>query len=240
MEDLLSLFSEIRLEDPEDAVIEQIRGLVLAGKLQGGDRLPSERRLEERLKLTRNVISRAFRRLESFGILKTLPQSGTYLAHLSVEALDGLISNVVRLDEGQIGPLTGTRAVLESYAVELIIAGASDADIGAIAESVRRFREHVEAKEVHFDEDMVFHLKLAAASGNPVLKSMLTRLIVSSMELLNAYEASMGREALLGRLRQAVLEHAAVVAALEARDLPAARTAIAAHFAAAGGFLSRT
>lgn len=239
-EDLIEVFKAIQLPDPEEAVIEQVRTLVREGRLKGGDRLPSERRLEERLGLTRNVISRAFRRLESYGILRTLPQSGTYLAELSAEALDGLIANVLRIGEAELGPLTRTRAVLESYAVELVVEQATDAEIAALDESVKRFREHIEADRVHYDEDMVFHLKLAAASGNPVLKSVLTRLIVSSMELLDAREAAMAREELLGRLTRAAAEHGAIVIALQARDRESARRAIISHFESADSFLTRS
>lgn len=239
--ELLELFTEIRLPDPEDAVIEQVRTLVREGHLKGGDRLPSERRLEGRLGLTRNVISRAFRRLESYGILRTLPQSGTYLAALSAEALDGLIANVLRLDDAQLEPLTETRAVLEAYAAELAAARvgttAGEEALEALGESVRRLKEHIALDRVHYDEDMVFHLRLAAASGNPVLKSVLTRLIVSSMELLDLREEGMDRERLLARLGRAAIEHGAVVDALRRGDAPAARQAILTHFEAAGEFL---
>ncbi|CAB1081466.1 hypothetical protein D1AOALGA4SA_9118 [Olavius algarvensis Delta 1 endosymbiont] len=73
--------------------------------------------------------------LEFYGILKTLPQSATYVAGLGVKALEGLIANVLALDQNDINSLLETREILE-------INAASRAD-------EHDLRELVEAHEIH-------------------------------------------------------------------------------------------
>ncbi|MCP4402377.1 MAG: GntR family transcriptional regulator, partial [bacterium] len=47
-QDPLKYFEKIELQDPADRVIQQIKDLISSGKLQSGDKLPSEQKLEQR------------------------------------------------------------------------------------------------------------------------------------------------------------------------------------------------
>jgi len=78
---------KVELPDPVDLVIQQIKDLIHAGILKPGDRLPSEKSIEQKLQIPRGPINKALRRLETYGILKTIPQSGTYVASIGVDAL---------------------------------------------------------------------------------------------------------------------------------------------------------
>ena len=80
MKDVLSNFTEIEVEKPVDKIIRQIRELISSGQLRPGDKLPSERQLSERFGLGRTNVRDAIHKLEFYGILKTLPQSGTFVA----------------------------------------------------------------------------------------------------------------------------------------------------------------
>ncbi len=72
-------------------------------------RLPSERKLSERFGIGRGPIREALKRLEFYGILRTLPQRGTVVASLGVKSLEGLIANLLNIEEqdvrGLIGPM---------------------------------------------------------------------------------------------------------------------------------------
>lgn len=94
---LLNNFKEIVIETPVDKIINQIKHLISTGQLQSGDRLPSERMLSQRLGVGRTQVRDAIKKLEFYGILKTLPQSGTVVAGFGVTALEGLISDVLQL-----------------------------------------------------------------------------------------------------------------------------------------------
>jgi len=102
-----------------DLVINQIRDLIHTGILKPGDRLPSEKSIEQKMQIPRGPINKALRRLETYGILKTIPQSGTYVASIGVDALEGLLTNVLKLEDRELEALDDTRYILEIYAAEL-------------------------------------------------------------------------------------------------------------------------
>ncbi|MCH1533928.1 MAG: GntR family transcriptional regulator, partial [Schleiferiaceae bacterium] len=92
--EILNNFSEIKVESPVDKIIRQIRDQIGSGQLKPGDRLPSERMLSDRFGVGRTQLRDALRRLEFYGILKTLPQSGTVVAGLGIPALQGLMTDM--------------------------------------------------------------------------------------------------------------------------------------------------
>ncbi|APM37924.1 PLP-dependent aminotransferase family protein [Clostridium kluyveri] len=61
-------------------VYEQIRAMILEGKLSAGDKLPSTRWLSENLKISRNVILEAYAQLTAEGYIESRRGSGTIVA----------------------------------------------------------------------------------------------------------------------------------------------------------------
>jgi GntR family transcriptional repressor for pyruvate dehydrogenase complex len=81
-----------------------------------------------------------------------------------------------------------------------------------------------------FDEDMVFHLKIAEFSKNPVLKSILTLLVSEIIQQFKDFEQSIGKERVLQRLLQAIEEHRAVITAIRSRNPEDAAESMQHHF----------
>ena len=111
--DLINHFKKVEFPDPADLVIQQIRNLIHNGHLKPGSRLPSEKKIEERTGVPRSQIGRALRRLETFGILQTIPQSGTYVNDIGVTALEGLLSNLLKVQEKDLKDMADTRLKLD-------------------------------------------------------------------------------------------------------------------------------
>ncbi|MFN9628581.1 MAG: GntR family transcriptional regulator, partial [Planctomycetota bacterium] len=61
-------------------VMQQIKYLVASGRLQPGDELPSIRTLAEQLIVNPNTIARAYRELESSGVVEKRRTAGTFIA----------------------------------------------------------------------------------------------------------------------------------------------------------------
>ena len=61
-------------------VMQQIKYLVASGRLQPGDELPSIRTLAEQLIVNPNTIARAYRELESSGVVDKRRTAGTFIA----------------------------------------------------------------------------------------------------------------------------------------------------------------
>lgn len=61
-------------------VMQQIKYLVASGRLEPGDELPSIRSLAEQLIVNPNTIARAYRELETQGVVEKRRTAGTFVA----------------------------------------------------------------------------------------------------------------------------------------------------------------
>ena len=66
---------------------EQIRAQVAAGSFPAGTKLPTVRALAEQLGLAPNTVARAYRELETAGVIETRGRSGSFVA-LSQDAAE--------------------------------------------------------------------------------------------------------------------------------------------------------
>lgn len=91
-------------------IVSQVKYLVASGRLQPADEVPPIRTLAESLLINPNTVARAYRELESAGILIKKQGSGTYVSDsgtplawnerikLLTERIDGLLAEAHQLD----------------------------------------------------------------------------------------------------------------------------------------------
>lgn len=170
---MLDNFNEIKVDTPMDMIIRQIRHLISTGQLAPGDRLPAERKLAERFGVSRGPVRDALQKLEFYGILRTLPQSGTVVAGMGITALEGLITDVLQIEEHEFSSLVETRVTLEIRAAELAAERRTPEDLIAIEQALNAYAQKLRAGLPSVEEDLLFHLKIAEASRNGVLKSLM-------------------------------------------------------------------
>jgi len=170
---MLENFTEIKTDSPIDKIIKQIRSLITSGQLKPGDRLPSERKLAEKLGVSRSHLRDAIRKLEFYGILKTLPQSGTVVAGMGLVALESLITDVLKIEKSDFTALVETRVILETAAAKLAAENRTDEDIAEIKKAINAYEKKIRENKSAVEEDLMFHLKIAEASKNSVLKSLM-------------------------------------------------------------------
>lgn len=182
---VINNFREIQIETPVDMIIRQIRELISSGQLNAGDKLPSERQLSEKLGVGRTYVRDAIKKLEFYGILKTLPQSGTVVAGLGITALEGLITGILKLEKRDFVSLVETRVVIEAEATRLASLRRSEQDIENIEQALEVFHEKVKLGDPAVEEDLLFHLKIAEASKNSVIKSLL---LIVTPEIMQLYK----------------------------------------------------
>ncbi len=60
-------------------VVDQIKAAAAAGTMQSGESLPSIRPLAEELRVNRNTIAKAYKELESQGVIETIPGKGCFI-----------------------------------------------------------------------------------------------------------------------------------------------------------------
>lgn len=174
---MLENIQKIVLQKPVDVIIDQIRGLILSGELNSGDKLPPERKLAERFGVGRSSVRDAIKKLEFYGIVKTLPQSGTIVAGLGVTALEGLITDVLHMQNSDFQDLVETRITLETQAARNAATKRTEDDIIKMTKALKAYNKKVLSGEPAIEEDLMFHLAIADASKNGVLKSLMMVII---------------------------------------------------------------
>ena len=220
----IQYFKEVEIAKPSDTIIKQIRDLISSGILRPGDRLPSERTLSERLRVGRGHVREALKKLEFYGILRTLPQSGTVVLSLGVRALEGLITHVLDLHGDDLSALMEARAGLETLAARLAARRATDADLQELTETHLDFKRKVEQQESGLDEDLLFHIKIAECCKNSVIRSLITLItpdILTSSRNRHTCDS--------GRPRYALGEHEEILNAIRDHDPEKAAEAMSKH-----------
>ena len=221
---MLENFSEIKVATPADKIIKQIRNLITSGQINPGDRLPPERKLADKLGVSRNHVREAIQKLEFYGILKTMPQSGTVVAGMGIAALEGLITDVLQLEKAEFSALVETRLILEVNSARLAAERRTADDIIALKNALGAYEKKVRDGQQGVEEDLMFHLKIAEASKNAVLKSLMliiTPDIVKNFLRLNVCEA--------GRFERTLKEHEEIMEHIIDKNTEAASASMRHH-----------
>ncbi len=184
-------------------LIESLR----SGKYQPGDRLREEE-VSERLSVSRTPVREALRRLEAEGIVEHKPRQGAVIRQLSH-------AEVVELYE--------MRVVLERTAAEMAAQHGAVAEFDALDDLNQKIDEERTnpAKAAAINQD--FHRGLYLACRN--------RFLLEAARALNNSLLLLGPTTFTDEIRveTVVAQHAAIVAALRARDSAAAGEAAAEH-----------
>lgn len=220
----LEHFSQVEVRKPSDVILAQIRSLIREGKLRPGDTLPSERALANRFGVGRAQVREGLKRLEFYGILRTEPNKGTVVAGLGAKTLEGIISSVVQLDRSDAQSLFETRAVLETASARLAAARITPDMLNEVVAAHDRFRIEINNGRRALEEDHIFHLKIAEATGNSILSSLVGMLTPDVIQMNRHVE-----DTDTGSRKQALSEHEAVLEALEAGNAEEAAVAMRRH-----------
>ncbi len=189
-------------------------GLILqaidVGIYRPGDRLV-ESEVAVRFGVSRTPIREALQRLETQSLL----------------VREGRSLIVASLDHNQTAELYVVRLELEALAARLAARHAESEEVRVLSRMVRADRENVDDPMALALANRRFHKQIHLASHN--------RFLVQQLDLVHRSMALMATTSLAieGRGAEALDEHAAIVAAIEARDGDAADTALRRHISRA-------
>lgn len=201
-------------------VAEALAARIAGGRHAVGDRLPGERDLAEEFKVSRPTIREAMIALEMRGIVEARHKSGIYVTQTS--ATNRQFGD---LDVGAF-ELVEARLAIEGEAAALAATAIDDGTLARLTELLDTMAlERDQRGKV--DADRAFHLLIADATGNSVIRSMVEMLwdLREASPLCIHMFAAARRNGVAPR----VDEHRAIVDALAAHDSKAARTAMRAH-----------
>lgn len=167
--------SPIQATARDDAVLKALAGFVMREALGPGQRLPTERILAERLKVSRNTVREALTRWEGLGLVERRQGSGTYLK--GVVSLDMLHMPLTLAGGNDFTSLMQTleiRRALEAEAAALCAVRADQAEIAEIGRKLDIMEQafHMRAG-MSAEEDWEFHQSIYRSSGNPLFEQII-------------------------------------------------------------------
>nr|WP_320120647.1 FadR/GntR family transcriptional regulator [uncultured Marinifilum sp.] len=211
--ELLDNFKAIEVETPVDKIIRQIRSLIVSGYLSPGDKLPSERKLSEKLGVGRTYIRDAIKKLEFFGVLTTHPQSGVVVNGTDISAMEGLFSNIMKIERPDFQSLVETRVTMEIFSVRKAAERRTEEDIILLEEALSAYEKKIKNNLPSENEDFQFHLRIAETSHNAVIKTMML-IILPDILAIYRKEKVCGQDS----LAKTDSEHRGILEAIKEQD----------------------
>jgi GntR family transcriptional repressor for pyruvate dehydrogenase complex len=204
-------------------IVRQIRKLITEGKLKSGDKLPPERDLAERFRVSRASVREALRALESMSLIEIRLGEGTFVRGGSVDSLVEPLALVILAEREAVEDLFEARRLLEPPIAELAARRSTKEEI----EEMERILE-VQGKEVArggtgLAQDAAFHAAIASSAHNRAI----TRIVHALVDLL-----TQSREESLqtpGRPTRSHQDHRRVLQAIQGRQPAAAARAMLDH-----------
>ncbi|MBR4627107.1 MAG: FadR family transcriptional regulator [Ruminococcus sp.] len=146
--------------------INYIFDLIEGGLLKVGDQLPTERKLSERLGISRNSIREALRTLENLGLVECRQGSGTYLVDHVSETFKKAINIMLMMKQTSHSEICEFRRHMEKAACRFVISkGVSEEARSALLSAVERLKLSEETNGMA-EADTLFHYTLIRATGN--------------------------------------------------------------------------
>ncbi|MFD8957794.1 FadR/GntR family transcriptional regulator, partial [Streptomyces anulatus] len=200
-----------------DEAIGKIKEMIVSGALRPGDRLPKEADLAAELGLSRNSLREAVKALSLLNILDVRQGDGTYVSSLDPPLLLEAVSFVLDFhQDDQALQALKVRGILEPAATARAAEQIDEEEIRELGALLDRLGEAPSLEQL-VASDLEFHRRIAAASGIPLLCSLLDS--ISGATVRARLWRGITEETAVART---LSEHRAILDALAARD---ARTA---------------
>ncbi|MCT9123852.1 FadR/GntR family transcriptional regulator [Cupriavidus gilardii] len=220
------MFDKVSAPAMSDTVAQQLLKQIEIGSFSATGKLPTEAVLAQQFGVSRTVIREAISRLKNEGVVEPRQGSGVFVKeHGAIRPLR--IDYAEAIEPSSMPHLLAVRRAIEAEVAAEAARRCTDRDIAEIDAALANIDEAAAAGRDGVAEDVAFHRKIAAVTGNPYF--------IKTLNFLNQYlEAGVAvtrrNEATRDDFsRQVREEHAAIVDAIRARDPMAARNAALTH-----------
>ena len=149
----------ISIQTAPQAAAQAIREAIISGELKGGDRV-LEQKWSSRLGIGQPTLREALRELEHQGLLRKVPQRGTYVAELSSDDYRRILEVRIPLEAVAIGRATKN------------LTAESEKELTDLVMTLEGTGSDIDVNNFH-DCDVSFHRKIWELAGNDYLQDFL-------------------------------------------------------------------
>jgi GntR family transcriptional repressor for pyruvate dehydrogenase complex len=222
----MDTFRPIKKQKASDLIVEEIRNLVLGGKLKPGDRLPPEHTLVERFQVSKVTLREALQTLETYGHItrKRGPGGGSVVLDIAPTMGISLLANFLSLSKLSLEELMEARRLIEPVIAETAASRLTEqgaAELGALLDAHDiDFQTHGGSRR-----GWEFYILLAKLTGNRllvVIEELLIRLFMDAEFALSIGDIGMSGEEIAYNA-QVLPVNRRIAAAVTARDPRRAR-----------------
>ena len=197
-------------QSARERAYQYLKGEIAGGGLPLGQ-FVTETEIANKIGLSRTPVREALHLLEQAGFVQIVAKKGIYIPHMSPQ---------------EIEDLWDARRLVETYAIERIIGKVDRPFFEGVANCLVEQEDAAKSNDANafIEHDRSFHQRFVEAVGNTV--------VVDFYESLRDRQLRMGVQAVLvtpGRYESVVVEHRAIMAAVESGDRSAAIQAVVDH-----------
>jgi DNA-binding FadR family transcriptional regulator len=208
-----------------NALVGRLIPFLLLRRYEPGERVPSERELAERFKVSRGQIREALSYLEALRVIERRAKSGVYMAaqDSSVEALALFAQLGIPLTAADVQQSVETRRIHEIAAIRLACERRTEENLSRLREILAAEGMHVAVGQSMAEDDRKFHSEIVRATQNNVFSRIVNifYIMTSAQRVLYFRDAARGT--------QSHQEHLRMFAALERGDADLAADLMTAH-----------
>jgi len=162
------LFSPIKSSKLSDEVYKQIVSLISSGKLNPGDKIPSERDLAADLRISRQSIREALNRAEVMGLIEVRQGEGSFILSSVKKSLKPPLTLIIEKEAERIFDFLEIRKLVEGWCAEKAATEATAEELENMAGILDEMKKVV-SKDKQWEElDLNLHLSFAKATHNVI------------------------------------------------------------------------
>ncbi len=221
------MFDSIKHTKISEEIVNQIKRLIVDGKLRPGDRLPPERELIKELGVSRPSLREALNSLVAMGFLEVKQAKRTFVKSVTSKMIEDPLFLLIKADAQKIFDLVEVRKAIESWGAFLAAQRASEEDIQRMEGIVQDMKSAVEEGRPWEKQDTDFHLVVAQATHNTIQIHMMSTIYDLLMEYMSAIFAGIFTDC--DKARILFQQHYQIFTAIKNRSPEKARERILKH-----------
>ncbi|MBI5304035.1 MAG: FadR family transcriptional regulator [Chloroflexi bacterium] len=206
-----------------EQVVARIETQILNGEFHPGDRLPNERELAEKFRVSRTVVREAVKTLREKGLVSSEQGRGTFVTDGTSRAARDSLGRMMQIGTTErADDLVEARELFEPEIAALAAKRATRQDLADLNAIVATMDRTIDDADAFIEADLAFHLALARATQNAFIPTLLDPIV----DLLREHRKKIF---LVNGAPRGQSHHKKILKAICAHDPQTAREAMRAH-----------
>lgn len=163
-------FKELVSPSLTDLFVRELTDMILSGKLKIGERLPAERHMAEKMKVSLAVVNGGITKLTASGFLRVVPRKGVFVADYIRNGNIYTLKEILEytgddFDPDVLEPIYEFRRSIETAATRKACQNRTDKSLAILSDLLGQIR-NAESNYDYQENAYEFHHEITVASGN--------------------------------------------------------------------------